>query len=141
MRRLAAILIITAVLLCGCASSGSESGNSGNESSSSVSSASYRQVTQDEAAALMKSESGYIILDVRTEEEFAGGHIPNAVCIPYDTITDADIPQLPDKNRLILVYCRSGRRSKIAAQQLAENGYTNVVEFGGVNTWQGELVK
>lgn len=99
----------------------------------------YRQITQDEAQELMRSESGYIILDVRTTEEFAEGHIPNAICISHDSIPTGDIPELPDKSQLIMVYCRSGRRSKIAAEQLVSQGYTNVVEFGGIIEWTGEI--
>ena len=90
---------------------------------------------------MMKSEKDYIILDVRTSEEFAEGHIPGAICISHDTITDAAVPELPDKAQLIMVYCRSGRRSKLAAEQLAKNGYTNIVEFGGIIDWTGEVVK
>ncbi len=98
----------------------------------------YQQITQEEAAEIMENESGYIILDVRTEQEYNGGHIPGAICVPNESISDAHPEQLPDKNRLILVYCRSGRRSKQAAQKLADMGYTDVREFGGINTWQGE---
>lgn len=98
----------------------------------------YEQITQEEAAKIMESESGYIILDVRTEQEYESGHIPNAICIPNESIGDSEPKQLPDKSQLILVYCRSGRRSKQAAQKLADMGYTNIREFGGINTWQGE---
>ena len=100
----------------------------------------YRQVTAKEAALLMETEENYIILDVRTETEYAEKHIPNAVCIPNETIGTSEIPQLPDKQQLILVYCRSGNRSKQAASKLAALGYTNVVEFGGINDWTGETV-
>lgn len=98
----------------------------------------YNQITQEEAQKIMQSESGYIILDVRTAEEFSGGHIPNAINIPNESIETEPPKELPDKNQTILVYCRSGRRSKQAAQKLADMGYTNVREFGGINTWQGE---
>lgn len=100
----------------------------------------YRQVTQEEAAKLMAEQSDYILLDVRTQAEFAQAHIPGAVCIPNETIGTEEIPELPDQNQLILVYCRSGNRSKQAAGKLAQLGYTNVVEFGGINTWTGETV-
>lgn len=100
----------------------------------------YRQVSSEEGAALMKSESNYIILDVRRQDEFAAGHIPGAICVPNETIGTAEIPELPDKAQLILVYCRSGRRSKEAAQKLADLGYTNIVEFGGIIDWTGEVV-
>lgn len=99
----------------------------------------WRQVTQEEAMNMMAEETGYVILDVRTQAEYDEGHIPSAVLVPYDTI-QGDVPELPDKEQLILVYCRSGNRSKQAAQALADAGYENVVEFGGINTWQGEIV-
>ena len=102
---------------------------------------SYRQITADEAAQLMQEETGFVLLDVRTQEEYASGHIPGAICIPNETIGSEEIPELPDKDQLILVYCRSGNRSKQASQKLAEQGYTNVVEFGGINGWTGDLEK
>ncbi|MBR1482349.1 MAG: rhodanese-like domain-containing protein [Ruminococcus sp.] len=100
----------------------------------------YRQISQEEAMTMMETEQNYIILDVRTKEEFAQGHIPEAVCVPVETIGDGEIPELPDKSQLILVYCRSGRRSKQAASKLVDLGYTNIVEFGGINTWTGKTV-
>ena len=100
----------------------------------------YRQVSSDEAAAMMASESGYLILDVRTRAEYEQGHIPGAVCVPNETIGTDDIPALPGKSQLILVYCRSGNRSKQAAQKLADAGYTNIVEFGGILSWTGDTV-
>ena len=101
---------------------------------------SYRQITMDEAIAIMESESDYIILDVRTTEEFADKHIPDAINIPNETIGTEDIPELPDKDQLILLYCRSGNRSKQASDKLVGLGYTNIVEFGGINDWPGETV-
>ena len=89
---------------------------------------------------MMDEESGYIILDVRTPEEFAGKHIPGAVNIPNETIGTTEIPELPDRDQLILVYCRSGNRSKQASEKLVALGYTNIVEFGGINDWPGETV-
>ena len=100
----------------------------------------YRQITMQEAIEFMEREVGYIILDVRRPDEFASGHIPNAINVQNEIIGTSDIPELPDKNQLILVYCRSGRRSKEAAQKLVELGYTNVVEFGGILDWSGETV-
>ena len=102
---------------------------------------SYRQITADEAAQMMQEETGFVLLDVRTQEEYASGHIPGAICIPNETIGSEEIPELPDKDQLILVYCRSGNRSKQASQKLAEQDYTNVVEFGGINGWTGNLEK
>ena len=101
---------------------------------------SYRQINMDEAITMMEEESGYIILDVRTPEEFAERHIPGAINIPNETISTEEIPELPNKDQLILVYCRSGNRSKQASEKLAALGYTNIVEFGGINDWPGETV-
>ena len=101
---------------------------------------SYTQISMEEARSLMEEETDYIILDVRTEEEFAEKHIPNAVNIPNETIGSEILAELPDKNQLILVYCRSGNRSKQASEKLAALGYTKIYEFGGINDWTGETV-
>lgn len=101
---------------------------------------SYVCISQEEAANLMETEEDYIILDVRTIEEFAVGHIEGAICIPNETISEEEIAELPDKEQLILVYCRSGNRSKQASEKLAAMGYTNIKEFGGINTWEGTIV-
>ena len=101
---------------------------------------SYRQINMDEAITMMEEESSYIILDVRTPEEFAKKHISGALNIPNETIGTEEIPELPDKDQLILVYCRSGNRSKQASEKLVALGYTNIVEFGGINDWPGETV-
>ena len=100
---------------------------------------SYRQISMDEAVEMMKKESGYIILDVRRPDEYDEGHIPGAINVPNENIGTAEIPELPDKAQLILVYCRSGRRSKEASEKLVKLGYTNVVEFGGILDWKGEI--
>ena len=102
--------------------------------------ASYRQISTDGAIAMMEEENNYIILDVRTPEEFSDKHIPDAINIPNETIGTEEIPELPDKAQLILLYCRSGNRSKQASDKLANLGYTNIVEFGGINDWPGETV-
>ena len=94
----------------------------------------------EEAVVMMEKESNYMILDVRTPAEFAEKHIPNAVNLPNESIGSVEIAELPDKDQLILVYCRSGRRSKEAAEKLVLLGYTNVVEFGGINDWKGATV-
>ena len=125
MRKLLSVFLL-AILLGGC--------------SAPKETASYRQISMDEAITMMEEESGYIILDVRTPEEFADKHIPGAVNIPNETIVAEEIPELPYKDQLILVYCRSGNRSKQASEKLAALGYTNVVEFGGINSWPGETV-
>ena len=88
---------------------------------------------------MMAEETDYILLDVRTEEEFSAGHIPNAINIPNEAIGSTEIPELPSKEQLLLVYCRSGNRSKYAASVLEELGYTNIREFGGINTWPYEV--
>ena len=104
-------------------------------------SATYEQISGAEAKALMDSESGYVIIDARTQEEYDQGHIPGAILIPEYEIADRAEKELPDKDQLILVYCRSGRRSKIAAEELVQHGYTNVKEFGGIIDWEYEIVK
>ena len=119
-------IILAALLLAGCAVPAEE--------------IAYRQIHMDEAIAMMEEEAGYMILDVRTPEEFADQHIPGAINIPNETIGTDEIPKLPDKDQLILVYCRSGNRSKQASEKLAALGYTNIVEFGGINDWPGETV-
>ena len=104
-------------------------------------SATYEQISGAEAKALMDSESGYVIIDARTQSEYDEGHIPGAILIPEYEIADRAEKELPDKDQLILVYCRSGRRSKIAAEELVKLGYTNVKEFGGIIDWEYEIVK
>ena len=104
-------------------------------------SATYEQIDGAKAKALMDSESGYIIIDARTQEEYDAGHIPGAILIPEYEIADRAEKELPDKDQLILVYCRSGRRSKIAAEELVKLGYTNVKEFGGIIDWEYEIEK
>ena len=96
----------------------------------------YEQITPAEAKALMDSGEGYVILDVRTPEEFAAGHIAGAILIPDYEIREKAESILTDKDQLILVYCRSGRRSKNAASELAALGYTNIKEFGGIIDWE-----
>ena len=118
-------IFITALLLVGCAAPAERE-------------VSYRQITMDEAVAMMEEEEGYIILDVRTAAEFDEKHIPGAINIPNEAIGIDAIPELPDKDQLILVYCRSGNRSKQASEKLVKLGYTNVVEFGGIIDWPGE---
>ncbi len=102
---------------------------------------SYRQISQEEAKAMMEADDGHIIVDVRTQDEFDEGHIPGAICIPNESIGDKQPSELPDLDQIILVYCRSGRRSKEASQKLADIGYTRVYEFGGIIDWTGEVVK
>lgn len=101
----------------------------------------YQQISQEEAKNIMDTDDSILILDVRTKSEYAEGHIKDAVLMPYDEIEDYAESEFEDKDQKILVYCRSGNRSKVAAQILAGLGYTNVIEFGGVNTWTYGLVK
>ena len=125
MKKIIALLLFILVL-SGCAAQSEKTG--------------YRQVTTDEAISIMEEEKDYIILDVRTPEEYKSKHIPGAINIPNETIGTAEIPELPNKDQLIMVYCRSGRRSKEASEKLVKLGYTNIVEFGGILDWKGEIV-
>ena len=99
----------------------------------------YVNITAEEAKQIMDIEEGYIILDARTQEEYDEGHIPGAIVISHEEITEKAEEVLTDKDQLILVYCRSGRRSKIAAEALVELGYTNIKEFGGIIDWPYEV--
>ena len=122
------LILLTALLLGGCAAKPTEK-------------ASYRSITMEEAVTMMAQETDYLILDVRRTDEFAAGHIPGAINVANESIGTDEIPELPEKDQLILVYCRSGNRSKQAARKLAALGYTNVVEFGGIMDWPGEIEK
>ena len=130
MRKIKRLLpfVLSLMLLSSC-------GNAGSSSSG------YRQISMDEAVKMMKDEKNYIILDVRRPDEFAEGHIPGAINVPNEEIGTTDIAELPNKSQLILVYCRSGRRSKEASEKLVKLGYTNIVEFGGIQDWKGEIEK
>ena len=119
-------ILLSALLLTGCTGAGNSTNNT------------YRQISMDEAVTMMAEETGYIILDVRRADEFAEGHIPGAINVANESIGTDEISELPDKNQLIMVYCRSGRRSKEAAEKLVKLGYTNIVEFGGILDWKGE---
>ena len=139
------LLIISLTLFSSC------SGNMNNEVSENTTanttentinnSFTYEQISGEEAKRLMDTETDFIIVDARTEEEFNEGHIEGAILIPEYEISERAEKELPNKEQLILVYCRSGRRSKIASQALADLGYTNVKEFGGIIDWQYEIVK
>ena len=121
MKKLVLLLVLPMLLLGGCG-------------------ATYTQISQEEAMQMMRDESGYLIVDVRRPDEFAESHIAGAVNVPNESIEDEMPAELPDKDQLLLIYCRSGNRSKEASQKLAEMGYTRVYEFGGINTWEGEIV-
>ena len=120
-------MILSALLLTGCGASAQD--NLG-----------YRQITMEEAAKRMEQEPAAIILDGRRPDEYQAGHIPGAINIPNETIGREELPQLPDKDQTILVYCRSGNRSKQASEKLAALGYTQVLEFGGILDWTGQVV-
>ena len=130
MRKIRRLLpfMLSLMLLSSCGTHGVSKGN-------------YRQISMDEAVKMMKDEKNYIILDVRRPDEYAEGHIPGAINVPNEEIGSSEIAELPDKSQLILVYCRSGRRSKEAAEKLVKLGYTNIVEFGGILDWKGEIEK
>ena len=141
-------MLIASSLLIGCAASETSESSSKSASDTADSSSAadnspliYQQISMSEAADYMANESGYILLDVRTVEEFNDKHIPGAINIPNETIGSDEIPKLPDKEQTILVYCRSGNRSKQAAQKLVEQGYSNIIEIGGINDWNGETVR
>ena len=124
---LIAILLVS-TLLAGC-------------STALTSTTGYEQITQEAAKHLLDTEENFILLDVRTQEEYDLGHIPGAILIPNEVIADEAEKTLKDKDQLILVYCRSGRRSKEAAQKLVDLGYTNVKEFGGINDWPYQITR
>ena len=130
MRKIRRLLpfVLSLMLLSSCGTPGSSSSG-------------YRQISMDEAVKMMKDEKNYIILDVRRPDEYAEGHIPGAINVPNEEIGTTDIAELPNKSQLILVYCRSGRRSKEASEKLVKLGYTNIVEFGGILDWKGEIEK
>ena len=102
---------------------------------------SFTQISQDEAKEMMKKNDGHIIVDVRRQDEYEQGHIPGAILIPNESIGAQRPAELPNLNQIILVYCRSGRRSKEAAQKLFDMGYKNIYEFGGIIDWTGDIVK
>ena len=121
-------MILLISLLTACGQGGTDSSNQG-----------YVNITAQQAKEIMDNEEGYIILDTRAQSEYDESHIPGAILIPHDEILEKAEDILPDKDQLILVYCRSGRRSKLAAADLVKLGYTNVKEFGGINDWPYEV--
>ena len=127
-------IMILVMMLTGCTASGKDDGVD-------TSQAVYTQITQEKAKEMMKADDGHVIVDVRRQDEYDEGHIPGAILIPNESIEDTRPDALPDLKQIILVYCRSGRRSKEAAQKLADMGYKNVYEFGGIIDWTGDVVK
>ncbi len=133
MRKLFMLPALAILLLAGCSSGGNVMDRDGMARS-------YTQIDQETAKQMMEKEEGYIIVDVRRADEFETGHIPGAVNIPNESIGTEQPEGLPRLDQIILVYCRSGNRSKQASEKLFNMGYTKVYEFGGINEWTGEIV-
>ena len=129
MKRILPILLIMLFVLSGCSSVKEEQNKAG-----------YKQISQEEAKEMMGRDDGHVIVDVRRQDEYDAGHIPGAILIPNESIGHGAPEALPDYDQVILIYCRSGNRSKQASEKLATMGYTNIYEFGGINTWTGEIV-
>ncbi len=146
-KALCIISVLLCILLSGCGDATSIGIIGGADGLTSIivaekgEKAMYEQITPEEAKKIMDSGEENIILDAREQDEFDEGHIPGAILIPYTEIENKAEEMMPDKDKLILVYCRSGRRSKIAAEALSKLGYTNVKEFGGIIDWQYEVEK
>ena len=132
MKRLRLLALAALLLLAGC---GAEKPITDGEDMHT-----YRQISQEEAKEMMRREDGHIVVDVRRRDEYDAGHIPGAILLPNEDIGTAPPEALPDPDQIILIYCRSGNRSKQAAQKLVDMGYTNIYEFGGIITWTGEIV-
>ena len=129
MKRILPILLIMLFVLSGCSSVKEEQNKAG-----------YKQISQEEAKEMMGRDDGHVIVDVRRQDEYDAGHIPGAILIPNESIGHGAPEALPDYDQIILIYCRSGNCSKQASEKLAAMGYTNIYEFGGINTWTGEIV-
>ncbi len=129
------ILFFAAILflLTGCASGGQVMDGDGMLNS-------YKQISQEQAKEMMEKDDGHVVVDVRRQDEYDAGHIPGAILIPNESINKDQPEELPDPDQIILVYCRSGNRSKQAAQKLFDMGYRNIYEFGGITDWTGEIV-
>ena len=130
-------IVLAALLLTACVDIGG--GRKTTEETPNTQEAVYMNITAQEAKEIMDREEGYVILDTRAQEEYDEGHIPGAILIPHDEILQKAESLLTDKDQLILVYCRSGRRSKLAAEDLQKLGYTNIKEFGGIIDWPYEV--
>ncbi|MBR1724764.1 MAG: rhodanese-like domain-containing protein [Ruminococcus sp.] len=127
------LILLTAALLCLTACDKAPKGDNTTDAGLS-----YTQIDQETAKEMMEKDDGHIVVDVRRQDEYDAGHIPGAILIPNETISTMQPEQLPDLDQIILIYCRSGNRSKQAAQKLADIGYTNIYEFGGIIDWTGE---
>lgn len=131
-KTIALILALGLLFTCGCGSA--------NRKTDSIETGTYMQISQDEAMEMMGRDDGHVIVDVRRQDEYDAGHIPGAILVPNESI-GSDFPEeLPDYDQIILIYCRTGNRSKQAAEKLAAMGYTSIYEFGGINSWPGEIV-
>ena len=129
------------LLLCACGNGTSSSEGVQSEVRTTTSAAAnYQQITQEKAKEIMQADDGHVIVDVRRQDEYDSGHIPGAILIPNESIGTEQPKELPDLDQVILIYCRSGRRSKEASQKLADMGYTHIYEFGGIIDWTGEVV-
>ncbi len=138
-------IALTALIIAGCESASLPTGSGGGQvmdGDGMMRSFDYKQISQDEAKRIMEEEKDYVIVDVRREDEYAEGHIPGAILIPNESIVEYEPPEeLNNSDQIILVYCRSGRRSKEAAEKLAKMGFSQVYEFGGIIDWTGDVVK
>ena len=138
MKRILIPALAALLLLAGCAYAPAPQQAADTEDSAK---ASWVQIDQETAKQMMEADDGHVIVDVRRQDEYDAGHLPGAILIPNETIIDERPAELPDPEQVILIYCRSGNRSKQAAQKLADLGYSNIYEFGGITTWTGEIVK
>ena len=144
MRKITSLFILASlcILLSACSKVTSSSGDSQSKAKETTTSetSSYQQITQKKAKEMMQADDGHIIVDVRRQDEYDSGHIPDAILIPNESIDTEQPKELPDLDQVILIYCRSGRRSKEASQKLADMGYTHIYEFGGIIDWTGDVV-
>ena len=140
-RKILFVLLAVILLLTGCSSGSQKMDGSSQIMDGEDMIQSYTQISQEEAKEMMAKEDGHIVVDVRGQDEYDAGHIPGAILIPNESIGTERPAELPDLDQIIMIYCRSGRRSKEAAQKLADMGYTMIYEFGEISTWTGEIVK
>lgn len=134
MKKLLTLLLLSTLLLSACSNAPGQIMDGDGMVNS------FSQISQEQAKLMMEEDDGHLIVDVRTREEYDQGHIPGAVCVPNESIGEEMPEALPDKQQILLLYCRSGRRSKEAAQKLFDLGYANVYEFGGILDWDGDVV-
>ena len=133
MKKMGLLFLASFLFLTGCASNGQSM--DGPDTARS-----YQQIDQETAKQMMAQDDGHIVVDVRRPDEYESGHIPGAICIPNESIGTEQPEELPNPGQILLIYCRSGNRSRQAAEKLFQMGYTNVYEFGGIIDWTGEIV-